>query len=176
MPYFWAWKLSSLSQMLRNKFNSLKLDSIDSGSPPVLLLNQTWICLLLHSKANLLIYWGVVKQSVAFIVRLHTCSQGQLVLRRPELPGGFQESIFRRSGDCVLVSSCSSRLHLVGVFTSVKPLRKWAPYTFMEVLHKRAEAEDMGEGEAWEIRAQLRFLTATCGCLVTNGWPSAPLW
>lgn len=81
----------------------MKLDSIDSGSPPVLLLNQTWICLLLHSKANLLIFRVVVKESVAFIVRLHTCSQGQLVLKRAELPGGFQESIFKRSGDYVLV-------------------------------------------------------------------------
>ena len=45
----------------------------------------------------------MVKESVVFIVRLHTCSQGQLVLKRPKLPGGFQESIFKRSGDCVLV-------------------------------------------------------------------------
>ena len=36
-----------------------------------------------------------MKESAAFIVRSHISRLGQLVLKKPELPDGFQESIFK---------------------------------------------------------------------------------
>ena len=51
-----------------------------------LLVNHTWIGSATHSKASLLV---VVKESAAFTSR----SPDYLVLKAPELPGGFQQSI-----------------------------------------------------------------------------------
>ena len=60
----------------------------------LLLLNQTWVHFPVHNKANLLTQ-VVVKESTAFIAGHQARSPGQLVLKTPDLPEGFQESIFK---------------------------------------------------------------------------------
>ena len=81
------------------------------------LWNWFWKCY--QTKPGLLalavqpIYWHpvVVKQSVAFIERCQTRSPGQLMLKTPELPDGFQASIFKgkvREGNCRV---CDQLMH-----------------------------------------------------------------
>ena len=53
-----------------------------------ILLNKTGIWLPLHSKAKLLTA-GFGEESAAFIIECQARSSGQLVLKKPELPGGF---------------------------------------------------------------------------------------
>ena len=57
------------------------------------LLNQTSVHSPMHNKANFLTR-VVVKESAAFIVRHQARGPEQLVLKKPELSGGFQQSIF----------------------------------------------------------------------------------
>ena len=65
----------------------------DLGHHP-LLANLTWVHWLMYSKANLLTPGcGEGKGSVS--CRCRARSSGQLVLKIPELPAGFQESIFK---------------------------------------------------------------------------------
>ena len=53
--------------------------------------NQSWVCSPAHSKAN----WVVMKESAVFIAGHQARNPGQLVLKTPKLPDGFQESIFK---------------------------------------------------------------------------------
>ena len=59
-----------------------------------LLLNQTWVCLPAHNRANRLTP-GCDGESAAFIRRHHTRGLGQPVLKKPEIHNGVQQSSFK---------------------------------------------------------------------------------
>lgn len=61
----------------------------------LLLPNQTWVHLPWHSKTTLVMHRIVERENTVFVAGHHTRSSGQLVLRKPECPEGFQQRSFK---------------------------------------------------------------------------------
>ena len=53
----------------------------------------------------------MVKESAAFIVRRQTRSPGQLMLKKPELPDGFQGGIFKGQVREASLRVCDQLMH-----------------------------------------------------------------
>ena len=80
-----------------------------------LLLSQTWVCFPTHSKANLLIP-GCGEGKCSIYCRAPRKESRQLAFKRPKLPEGFQEKVFKdrvREAGCGYVISLWTLFWLV---------------------------------------------------------------
>ena len=83
----------------------------------VMLPNQTRVCLFMHGKANLLTL-GCGEGKYSIYRRAPSKENGQLVLKRPKLPNGFQGRGFKysvREGAAGCVISLYTILRLIGI-------------------------------------------------------------
>ena len=103
----------SITSLLRSKY-SLDLPEVGSNILTFLkvLPNQTWVCSLECNKANLLTP-GCGEGKYNLYCRAPSTEKGQLKLKGPELPNGFQERDFKgtvreRTAGCMI--SCAQFL------------------------------------------------------------------
>ena len=114
----------SITSLLRSKY-SLDLPEVGSNILTFLkvLPNQTWVCSLECNKANLLTP-GCGEGKYNLYCRAPSTEKGQLKLKGPELPNGFQERDFKgtvreRTAGCMI--SCAQFLDWLASGWSFNP-------------------------------------------------------